>query len=106
MRMKKFAAVAMCCIPALALAGCSKPSESEVHGAVVEMLEKQGATPEQAKAYADCAAPKMVDKISRTGLNNIIEDGSTAKGTDDDVDEMSAIDQECSAEVLGGSTSS
>lgn len=104
--MKKFAAVAICCIPALALTGCSKPSESEVHGAVVEMLEGQGATPEQAEAYADCAAPKMVDKLSRTGLNNIIEDGSTAKGTDDDVDEMTTIDKECTDEVMGGATPS
>lgn len=100
MRIKKLAAVALCCTPAIALTACSKPSEKEVHDAVVKMIEKQGADHDQAEAYADCAAPKMVDKISRTGLNNIVEDGTDAKGTDDDVSEMEKIDSTCTDEVL------
>ncbi|WP_153503894.1 hypothetical protein [Cumulibacter manganitolerans] len=67
----------------------------------MKIMTKQGATTEQAQAYADCAAPEMVDKISRTGLNNLVDDGKDAKGSDDDVDEMKAIDKKCTDEVLG-----
>lgn len=104
MRMKKFAAVVLCCAPALALTACSKPSESEVHDAVVKIMTDQGADKDQAEAYADCAAPKMVDKVSRTGLNNLVDDGKEAKGTDDDVDAMSEIDKTCTDEVLGSTS--
>lgn len=101
MRMKKFAAVVLCCAPALALTGCSKPSEAEVHDAVEKMMTDAGLTADQAKQYADCAAPKMVDQLSRSGLNNIVEDGVDAKGTDEDLDEMTAIADECQKAITG-----
>lgn len=106
MRIKKFAAVVLCCAPALALTGCSKPAEADVYDAVVKLLEDQGASSEQATAYADCATPKMHDRLSSTALENLIENGEGAEGTDDDVKEAEAIDKECTDEVMGSTPGS
>lgn len=102
MRMKKLAAVVLCCAPALALTACSKPEESKVHDAIVkDVQENAGASEEQATQFADCAAPQLHEKLGSSSLDTIIEEGisSEAEIDADDADEANKIIEECGKEA-------
>lgn len=102
MRLKKFAAIALFAVPVLGLTACSSPPpEADVHKAVVDTLVGQGAPEDLAQKFADCATPKMMDQISAKGLNNIVDDGIDAKGTEEDLDDMKAITSECQSAMTG-----
>ena len=103
MRMKKFAAIVLCCAPALALTGCSKPSESDLHKNLVEDFKGEGIPDEQATKIADCAAPKLHKELGASSLNTIIDDGVVgAKVDKDDADAGDKILEDCAKTAMGG----
>lgn len=87
------AALALAAAPMLMLSGCSKPSTAEVNSGLVKIFEKQGADSAVAKKVADCAAPTLVDKMSKATLDNYADGKDlTAK---DEVSEATAIIKKC-----------
>lgn len=98
--MKKLASAALVIAPMMLLAGCSKPSQDEVHKNLVEDAKGIGATDEQATAFADCAAPKLHEELSASSLNTLIDEGvENAKVAEDDADAGTKIIDECLTEI-------
>ncbi len=98
--MKKFASAALVIAPMMLLAGCSKPSQDELHKSLVEDATSVGATEDQATAFADCAAPKLHEELSASSLNTLIEDGmGEAKVAEDDADAGDKIINDCLTEI-------
>lgn len=96
------AGLLLACSPLLVL-GCSsgKPPVEDVHAGLMDIYVKSsGLTPEQATAMADCAAPKLHDKLDTEALNQI----SDGQDPQDDSQAKLATDVilECAAEVGGG----
>ncbi|GAB3310909.1 hypothetical protein EK0264_11025 [Epidermidibacterium keratini] len=101
--MKKFAAAALVVAPMMLLAGCSKPSQDELHKSLVDDAEAQGAPPEVATAFADCAAPKLYEELSASSLNTIVENGlgPDTKVSEDDKKAGDKIVADCVTEAGG-----
>lgn len=98
------AAAAALAAAAVALAACaSKPTERELHANLVEDLQAEGLSAVEAEQFADCAAPKLLEELSASSLNAIIDDGAEhAKMGAEDAGLGDAILIECAKKVLGG----
>ena len=101
---KKLASLALIAAPMILLAGCSKPSEAEVHKKIVSEATKSGVDKATAEKAAGCMAPKMVDKLSASSLDTIIEKGisGSVKVKASDADAANKIIDDCQKEVMGG----
>lgn len=97
------AAVAIAAAVVALVACASKPSERMLHANLVEDLKAEGLSSTQAIQFADCATPKLLDELSASSLNAIIDDGAEeAKMGAEDAGLGEAIMIECAEEVLGG----
>lgn len=101
MRARNLASAAVLCVLVVGLTGCNKPKESVVHSSVVEDLEGQGLSREQATQVAECAVPKLYEQLSATSLEAIVDDGiEDAMIDEEDAENGRAIFDECLAEVM------
>jgi len=97
---KKIASLALLAAPMILLAGCSKPDEGKVHAKLVSEGTKEGLTKDQATKFADCAAPKLHDKLSASSLNTFLDDGIGAKIKESDADTGSDIIEDCAKSAV------
>ncbi|GAB3310914.1 hypothetical protein EK0264_11020 [Epidermidibacterium keratini] len=97
--MKKFASAALVIAPMMLLSGCSKPSQDEIHAKLVEDASALQLSGDDATAFADCAAPKLHEELSRSSLNTYLEDGMEAEVAQDDADKSNKILEDCYNEV-------
>lgn len=94
------AALALAAAPMLMLSGCSKPSSAEVSTGVAKILEKSGLDSATAKKVADCAAPTMVDKLSKATLDNYVDGKDLTQA--DEKSEATSIVKACNDKVGTG----
>ncbi len=92
---KKIASLALLAAPMILLAGCSKPDEGKVHDKLVKEGASEGLNPDQATKFADCAAPKLHDKLSASSLDTFVKDGIGSKIKKEDADTGSKIIEDC-----------
>ena len=97
---KKIASLALLAAPMILLAGCSKPDEGKVHDKLVKEGTAQGLDKDQANKFADCAAPKLHDKLSASSLDTFVDDGIGAKIEKDDAADGSKIIESCAKDVV------
>lgn len=97
---KKIASLALLAAPMILLAGCSKPDEGKVHDKLVKEVTSKGMDKDQAKKFADCAAPKMHDKLSASSLDTFVKDGIGSKIEKDDAKTGSKIIEDCGEDAL------
>lgn len=97
---KKIASVALLVAPVILLAGCSKPDEGKIHDKLVKEGTSEGLDKGQATKFADCAAPKLHDKLSASSLNTFLKDGIGAKIKADDADTGSDIIENCAKDAV------
>lgn len=103
-RTVRTAAAAALAAAVVVLAACaSKPSERVLHANLVEDLQAEGLSAVEANQFADCAVPRLLEELSASSLNAIIDDGADqATMGAEDAGLGDAILIDCAEQVLGG----
>ena len=103
--MKKLVPAVLAAIALFALPACSasKPSVDKIHDRLVVELKKAGGTQltdTMATKLADCMAPKLYDQLSADSLNQLVEKGQDAVGTEADKSKATSIGTQCASVLV------